>query len=89
MGECGWVGLQTVDAYLSAHLQLDDLDLVRNHGWFVSLVECVVEHLDRIGVELVGKAGPLEGERHGRLLTRMSFSAMQYGESVLVSVRKP
>lgn len=82
--------------HLSAHLQLDNLDLACNHGRFVSLVECVVEHVDRIGVELVGKTGPLEGERHGRLdvdviqrnvLDAGQFSGQCSGAVSIVSAR--
>lgn len=47
---------------LGAHLQLDDLDLVCDDGRFVALVERVVEHLNGIGVKLVGEARPLKGE---------------------------
>ena len=49
---------------LSAHLELNYLDLVRNNGGLCALVEGGVEHLNGIVVKLVGEARPVEGERH-------------------------
>lgn len=74
--------VQETRTHLCAHLQLDDLDLVCNDGWFIPLVECVVEHLDRICVKLVGKAGPLEGERHDRVQCNAVESRLGRGHRV-------
>ena len=48
--------------YLGSHLQLDDLYPVGYDGRLVALVEGRLEHLDGIGMELVGEARPFEGE---------------------------
>lgn len=45
-----------------AHLQLDDLDLVRYDGWFITFIESVVEHVDCICVELGAETRPFERE---------------------------
>ena len=62
----GFVWLASTN--LGAHLQLDDLDLACNYGRLISLVERIVEHLNGIGMKLVGKAGPLKRERHGLII---------------------
>ena len=40
-------------AHLCSHLQLYNLDAVRNDGRFISLVESIREHLHGICMELV------------------------------------
>ena len=53
-------GQRLAETDLSTHLELDHLDLVGYDGRLVALVEGGIEHLDGIGVKLVGKAWPLE-----------------------------
>jgi len=55
---------QLGNTHLSAHLELNDFYLVSDDGRLVALVEGIIEHLDGIGVKLVGKAWPFECERH-------------------------
>ncbi len=52
----------TGETYLSAHLQLYYLNPICYDRGLVALVEGRLEHLDGIGVELVGEARPFEGE---------------------------
>ena len=54
--------------HLSPHLELDYLDFVCYDWRLVALVKRGVEHLYRIGVKLVGKAGPFECEGHWLLV---------------------
>lgn len=50
--------------HLCAHLKLHDLNLVCYDRRLVALVEGGIEHLYRIGVELVGKTRPFECKGH-------------------------
>ena len=50
--------------YLRTHFQFDNLYFVSYYRWFVAFVKSRVEHLNCIAVELVGKARPVERERH-------------------------
>ena len=50
------------ETYLCAHLQFHNLDPIRYDWRLVALVEGRLEHLDGIGVKLVGEARPFEGE---------------------------
>jgi hypothetical protein len=50
--------------YLRTHFQFDHLYFVSYYRWFVAFVKSRVEHLNCIAVELVGKARPVECERH-------------------------
>jgi hypothetical protein len=75
--------MHIVGAHLGAHLELDDLDFVGNDGRLCAFVEGRVEHLDGVGMELVGEAGPLERKRHvarAVFVLRRSASKETYGE---------
>lgn len=48
--------------HLSAHRQLDNLDLVSDDPRLAALVQGGIEHLSCIGMELVGEARPVEVE---------------------------
>ena len=59
--------------YLRSHFQFDHLYFVSYYRWFVALVKSRVEHLNCIAMKLVGKARPVECERHEETVPGLSL----------------
>ena len=59
--------------YLRTHFQFDNLYFVSYYRWFVAFVKSRVEHLNCIAVKLVGKARPVECERHEESVLGLSL----------------
>jgi hypothetical protein len=75
--------------YLRTHFQFDHLYFVSYYRWFVAFVKSRVEHLNCIAVELVGKARPVECERHEETVQGYPSTIMHGVLALLSSTTTP